>query len=50
MLRFVEHFLWTKVLVQWYQDWWMLWKIGNNYCSNAKALEKLCEAFSMGDL
>ena len=24
MLRYIEHFLWIKVLVQWYQDLWML--------------------------
>ena len=31
--------LWVKVLVQWCQDLWMLWEIGNSYGSNGKALE-----------
>ena len=28
-----------KVRVQWHQDLWMFWEIGNIYSSNEKALE-----------
>ena len=41
MLRFIEFFLWIEVLVQWCQDLWMFWEIGNSYGSNERLLKAL---------
>ena len=46
MLRFIEHFLWIRVLVQWYQD---LWIIFGKLVTVTAATEKLLKALRINN-